>query len=463
MNPVALGVHGGFRGAWGKGYPVLMDRHLTEEISITNLVDLDQLQRVQDQFSEATDLAIIAVDYRGNPVTQSHGFTPFCALMRMDPARRRLCHSCDAHGGLQAAIEGRPHIYRCHAGLVDFSVPITVGTQYVGAILCGQVQLAERNADPDFVLSGDDSWKSNRRLMLLLEEVPVASLRKMRAAADTLYGLSAELTKDEAGHQIVGAEPHLAPLRLAPRMAAPAVSPATAPEPPEGPDQAALWQAVDNDNLVAAHAVITTYLEWLFGSERYLARDRLRPAETVISEFAVEFAPPQRQQVEQLALRHRSRHAGLVNRYQALVHLETMLQALFEAIGSPRRRRNLDDLLNHIELNRSRALTLHEAAAYLAVSPSHLSKKFKAATGKIFVTYVTEKRVERARLMLACTEMPILKIAVELDFHQVNYFSRVFKASTGVSPTEYRREFSGHHDGGSRATIPGGHYDLLRA
>ncbi|MGB4891959.1 MAG: PocR ligand-binding domain-containing protein, partial [Propionicimonas sp.] len=93
-----------------------MDRHLTEEISITNLVDLDQLQRVQDQFSEATDLAIIAVDYRGNPVTQSHGFTPFCALMRMDPARRRLCHSCDAHGGLQAAIEGRPHIYRCHAG-----------------------------------------------------------------------------------------------------------------------------------------------------------------------------------------------------------------------------------------------------------------------------------------------------------------------------------------------------------
>ena len=220
---------------------------------------------------------------------------------------------------------------------------------------------------------------------------------------------------------------------------------------------------MDNDNLVAAHAVITTYLEWLFGSERYLARDRLRPAETVISEFAVEFAPPQRQQVEQLALRHRSRHAGLVNRYQALVHLETMLQALFEAIGSPRRRRNLDDLLNHIELNRSRALTLHEAAAYLAVSPSHLSKKFKAATGKIFVTYVTEKRVERARLMLACTEMPILKIAVELDFHQVNYFSRVFKASTGVSPTEYRREFSGHHDGDSRATIPGGHYDLLRA
>ena len=120
-----------------------MERHLTDEISITTLVDLDQLQRLQDQFSEATDLAIIAVDYRGTPVTEAHGFTPFCQLMRMDPARRKLCYSCDAHGGLQAAIEGRPHIYRCHAGLVDFSVPITVGNQYVGAILCGQVQLGD--------------------------------------------------------------------------------------------------------------------------------------------------------------------------------------------------------------------------------------------------------------------------------------------------------------------------------
>lgn len=460
-----------------------MDRNLTEEISITNLVDVDQLQRLQNQFSEATDLAIIAVDYKGTPVTEAHGFTPFCALMRMDPARRRLCYSCDAHGGLQAAIDGRPHIYRCHAGLVDFSVPITVGKQYVGAILCGQVQLAERNADPDFVLVGDDSWRANRRLLPLLDEVPVASLRKMRAAADTLYGLSIELSKDESGVQGVSPTQH-APGRGGPitsgaitsvppsaPAAAIATPPAPAPTPapparpsdPDGPDQAALWEAVDNDNLVAAHAALTTYLDWLFSAERYLARDRLAAAESVIGEFVSEFVPAQRQHVEQLALKHRSRHSGLVNRYEAQVHLEAMLEALFSAIGSPKRRRDLTDLLNHIERHRTRAITLGDAADYLAVSTSHLSKKFKAATGKNFVAYVTEKRIERARMMLACTEMPILKIAIELDFHQVNYFSRVFKASTGSTPTEYRRESSGHSEGDGFAAVPGGHHHLLRA
>lgn len=458
-----------------------MERHLTDEISITTLVDLDQLQRLQDQFSEATDLAIIAVDYRGTPVTEAHGFTPFCQLMRMDPARRKLCYSCDAHGGLQAAIEGRPHIYRCHAGLVDFSVPITVGNQYVGAILCGQVQLGDRNADPDFVLTGDDSWRANRRLLPLLDEVPVASLRKMRAAADTLYGISAELNKDDGGHHKVGfdqqpmtrpvpvtgpaspASPGSVPVQPPP----PAVVAVPPAEPsPDAPDQAALWHAVDNDDLVAAHTTMDTYLDWLFGTERFLARQRLQPAEDLIVEFANEFAPAQHQQVLQLALRHRSRHAGLVNRYQAQVHLEAMLAGLFAAVAvrSPRRRRDLTDLLNHIERNRTRAMSLHEAAEYLSVSASHLSKKFKAVTGRNFVAYVTEKRVERAKMMLTCTEMPILKIAVELDFHQVNYFSRVFKANTGVSPSEYRREYSGQADGGrARATVPGRHHPLLRA
>lgn len=460
-----------------------MDRNLSEEISITNLVDLDQLQRLQDQFSEATDLAIISVDYKGTPVTEAHGFTSFCALMRLDPATRKLCYSCDAHGGLQAAIEGRPHIYRCHAGLVDFSVPITVGKQYVGAILCGQVQLAERNSDPDYVLVGDDSWRANRRLLPLLDEVPVASLRKMRAAADTLYGISSELSKDEGSHHVVDFDQQAIHRAAQPLVQVSPTSPASPPipvvptlfsvprssapvEPPEGPDQAALWQAIEHDDLVAAHATIDTHLDCLFGSERYLARERLLPTEDLIVEFAGEFAPAQQAQVEQLALRHRSRHTGLVNRYRAQLHLEGMVQALFGAMAgnAPRHRRDLIDLLNHIELNQTRALSLHDAAEYLSVSTSHLSKKFKAATGKNFVAYVTEKRVEWAKMMLASTEMPILKIAVELDFHQVNYFSRVFKASTGVSPTEFRREYAGAQGGGhARATVPGSHHHLLRA
>ncbi|MDR1513610.1 MAG: helix-turn-helix transcriptional regulator, partial [Propionibacteriaceae bacterium] len=81
-----------------------------------------------------------------------------------------------------------------------------------------------------------------------------------------------------------------------------------------------------------------------------------------------------------------------------------------------------------------------EAASFLNISPGHLSKKFKATTGQSFISYVTERRLRRAYLMLAHTDFSVVKVASELGFNQANYFARVFKAETGLSPSEYRRE-----------------------
>ena len=54
-----------------------------------------------------------------------------------------LCEQCDAHGGLHAAITGQPYIYRCHADLVDFAVPLILHDNYLGSVMGGQVRLAD--------------------------------------------------------------------------------------------------------------------------------------------------------------------------------------------------------------------------------------------------------------------------------------------------------------------------------
>lgn len=41
--------------------------------------------------------------------------------------------------------------------------------------------------------------------------------------------------------------------------------------------------------------------------------------------------------------------------------------------------------------------------------------------------------------MLLNTDVPIINIALDLSYHEPNYFSKVFKKSTGMTPTEYRR------------------------
>ncbi|OYW91528.1 MAG: hypothetical protein B7Z13_12330, partial [Caulobacterales bacterium 32-67-6] len=82
-------------------------------------------------------LAMITVDSMGTPVTRASEFSALCRFLRQDPEIRRRCFSCDAHGGFQSALEGKPFVYRCHAGLVDFSVGIMMGPHYLGAILAG--------------------------------------------------------------------------------------------------------------------------------------------------------------------------------------------------------------------------------------------------------------------------------------------------------------------------------------
>ena len=152
----------------------MIDVASLDELNIRNLIDCDRLQRIQDRFAKATGLALITVDCKGVPITAASSFTSFCATMRQDPVRQKRCFACDAHGGLQAAINGEPYVYQCHAGLVDFSVPIVLGNQYLGAILCGQVQLRDGQDKLNHVTAFDESWMDDEPRAFLSE------LRRLR-------------------------------------------------------------------------------------------------------------------------------------------------------------------------------------------------------------------------------------------------------------------------------------------
>jgi YesN/AraC family two-component response regulator len=86
---------------------------------------------------------------------------------------------------------------------------------------------------------------------------------------------------------------------------------------------------------------------------------------------------------------------------------------------------------------------LDQVGEYANMSSYYLSKIFKKETGVNFVTYLTERKIEIAKDMLANTDVPIINIALDLSYHEPNYFSKVFKKSTGMTPTEYRKEKRG--------------------
>ena len=121
---------------------------------------------------------------------------------------------------------------------------------------------------------------------------------------------------------------------------------------------------------------------------------------------------------------------------------EEMLNIIFSELES-RQLYSGDDLkkvLNYIDRNIKRGVSLDMAAAYVGMSASYFSKFFKKYMGVNFITYVTDRKIEAAKDMLVNTDRPVVNIAYDLSYSETNYFSKTFKKKVGVTPTEYREQ-----------------------
>jgi two-component system, response regulator YesN len=97
--------------------------------------------------------------------------------------------------------------------------------------------------------------------------------------------------------------------------------------------------------------------------------------------------------------------------------------------------------MSYINKNFHKDLTLIEIAFYCHMNPSYLSQLFKHKTGTTISRYIENVRIAKSKELLGILELPVVDVALRVGYNDANYFSKVFKKNTGVSPTQYQQMF----------------------
>lgn len=164
-------------------------------VKIQDFADMQQFERIISNWSMATGMAAVVIGADGKYISDQYNFTDFCKMTRGCQKGCARCEKSDKEGH---------GLYRCHAGLMDLSVDLTINGEKIGAVLGGQVLQSE----PD-----EEAFRKVAREIGVDEEEYIEALRKVnvrpreviQASVDTLsdmmnHFINAEYAKNQTQH-----------------------------------------------------------------------------------------------------------------------------------------------------------------------------------------------------------------------------------------------------------------------
>jgi len=164
-------------------------------IDLRDIIDIEFLQKFQDDFAVGMGLASVTVDTKGTPITKPSSYTRFCMdYTHSTDVGDKRCAESHKKGGEEAARTGKPVVYECHAGLIDFAAPIMLEGRLIGTILGGQVLTGQpeeskyRRIASEIGVNADGYVETTKEITILTKE-------RIEAAANVLFIVANNMSK----------------------------------------------------------------------------------------------------------------------------------------------------------------------------------------------------------------------------------------------------------------------------
>lgn len=101
----------------------------------------------------------------------------------------------------------------------------------------------------------------------------------------------------------------------------------------------------------------------------------------------------------------------------------------------------INEAKNYIRKHYADDISLATVAQYVHLNPSYFSSLFSQKTGKSFLTYLNDIRIQHAKKLLLNPNIKIYEVSEKVGFSDPASFNRSFKRAEGISPSKFREQF----------------------
>lgn len=416
--------------------------------------EIASLEKTLHYFSVFSGLKAELVDDHGVTLVSTENQVPdcrFCKMIKSDPEGKRKCCRSYARAGREAAKYGEPYVFRCHAGLIAWAVPIIIQEHHC-AVICGQVLMWE--IEDYFLdeisamvegLNVDDSAIRQSTL-----EINYLSGDKVQAISELLFVIANQIMNNEESifseRKNMSAYQAALSNSIAERKKLQGFS-------PNGGDIRHNYLRDKERELIAR----------IRGGDTDAAGRHLDDLLVEIMRFGARSVQDVKGRVLELLinLSHAAVDGGMSEEnisslnsrfYDELYCKETTEEICYwtkkvvniysEEVRKAQNKDNFQAAYAAAEYIRSHfkeKISVHNIGDKVHLSDSYLSHIFSETFGRTITEYLTSVRIDYAKTLLTKPGLSISDVALDSGFEDVSYFSRVFKKSEGITPRDYKK------------------------
>ena len=422
---------------------------------------LEKAERIMLDYTHATGCSICIYDsayaphFPGNiNIIPEKIICPHCSKFRQKQ-ESFPCNDMHISAIEEASKKGNYHIYQCSLGFLFWTSPVYTEGRFFGAIrgsgfLRKQEKIVDIFSNANDTLVMRNSEKPNDEIKEHLSTMPEADEEKIQSLAEMMQ-LCAESINP-------GSEDYLKVVRrraeqqetIAKIIEELNKQYADNPNKPGYPldKEKMLISALRKGDAAEAKKTLNELLAILFfsnpGQFNYV---QLRVIELVVLISRVEISPAKS---GSFSMEANSQNLGCVQEAKTVEELTDILHSIVDRVsvtissfrGIPHAAA-LRKAENFILENYTRKISLKEIASVAGLSPPYFSTIFKEEMGENLSKYLNRLRVEKASRLLLETDITLSEIAACCCFEDQSWFSKIFKAFTGISPGKYRNQGGG--------------------